>query len=272
MCRCLKPFKQFLVLIIGVIFLAGCGPEFDGLEKPYINNAQEIDGVEGSLDRDEDEFFITKWKTDNSSVFSNENQITILTSGKESYKYDIEWGDGTINRDVIGSIVHTYSHSGVYQVKIAGKFPQIIFNYRDFADDLKLISIEQWGKIRWKSMSEAFSGCSNMVGNFTDSPDLSHVKSMEGMFDSAKLFNSDISDWDVSHVKEMSAMFSGAVSFNQNVENWDVSKVERMNSMFYNAKSFSNRDLSLWDVSNVEEHSTFSTGWGEGNIEPSWRE
>ena len=263
----LKSFAK----IIGILFLVGCGPNFDGLGEPFINNPIEVDAIEGSLDTDEDNLFITKWKTDNEGL-SSSNQITILTRKTFSYDYDIDWGDGTINKNVNGSITHTYSIAGIYRVKIARKFPQIIATYHQLGEPLRIISIEQWGKIKWKSMYESFLGCENLVGNFIDTPDLSHVENMENMFDSAKLFNSDISDWDVSNVKYMSGMFFEAEKFNQNIENWDVSNVKKMNAMFYNAKSFSNQDLSSWNVSKVKEHTQFSVGWGKDNIEPKWNE
>ena len=40
---------------------------------------------------------------------------------------------------------------------------------------LKLLTIEQWGKGHWTSMSYAFAGCENLAGQATDSPDLSAV-------------------------------------------------------------------------------------------------
>jgi surface protein len=46
-------------------------------------------------------------------------------------------------------------------------------------------------------------------------------------------------------------MFTGASNFNQNISLWDVSKVENMASMFENASSF-NQSIGGWDVSKVE--------------------
>ena len=49
-------------------------------------------------------------------------------------------------------------------------------------------------------------------------------------------------------------MFDGASSFNRDVSLWNVSQVQDMNRMFQYATSF-NGDLSLWDVSQVQDMS-----------------
>ncbi len=191
--------------------------------------------------------FITTWKTDNPGT-SNNDQITIPTTGG-GYNYTVDWGDGTtMSTNITGNITHTYAAPGTYTVSITGTFPRIIFN--NSGDKDKILTIEQWGDNQWVSMGGAFNGCSNLQGNFTDSPDLSNVTSMAGMFSGAVLFNHDISNWDVSNVTNMSTMFNNAISFNQNIGNWNVSNVTSMSAMFADTNSF-NQDISSWDVGNV---------------------
>ncbi|QTD39025.1 BspA family leucine-rich repeat surface protein [Polaribacter batillariae] len=187
--------------------------------------------------------FITTWETIN-----NNESITIPTTGN-GYTYTVDWGDGTLQTVYHSNATHTYVLAGVYTVKIIGVFPQIYFNFQ--GDHLKIMSIEQWGNIQWRSMNRAFKGCRNLVGNTIDTPNLSKLTDMSQMFSRASAFNQDIGSWDVSNVTNMDAMFSGASAFNQDIGSWDVSNVTNMDSMFLLALSF-DQNLGSWDVSNVE--------------------
>ena len=82
--------------------------------------------------------------------------------------------------------------------------------------------------------------------------DVSHVKDMNGMFESASSssFNSSsISNWNVSSVSNMLGMFYDTSSFNQNLF-WNTSSLEDTTAMFFGSSSF-NGDLSQWDTSSV---------------------
>eukprot|EP00978_Attheya_sp_CCMP212_P042517 scaffold260406_cov31-Attheya_sp.AAC.1 len=65
------------------------------------------------------------------------------------------------------------------------------------------------------------------------------------MFDSASVFNQDLSLWNVSSVTSMKYMFFGATAFNQNLSSWNLSSVTKMYYMFYQATAF-NQDLCDW--------------------------
>jgi surface protein len=245
--------------------------------------------------------FVTTWKTDNITMnSSDDDQITISTDSNETYDYSVDWGDGATDIGVTGPITHTYDSPGTYTVMISGRFPRIYMNpngeYAYSTGDVgKLLTIENWGNIAWTNMHSAFRGCSRIVINAKDLPDLSGVTDMSYMFYNAYNFNSDISSWDVSNVTNMSYMFRAATTFNGDLSSWDVSSVTSMDSMFaytnsfngdlsswdvsnvtdmenmfYRAVSFSNHDLSVWNVSSVTDHAYFSYGWGTGNTEPVW--
>lgn len=196
-------------------------------------------------------YFITRWKTDNQGE-TNSTQIKIPTIG-DDYNYSVDWGDGTSTVGITGDVIHTYPIAGTYTVKIDGAFPRIAFSKNHNSSDAKkLISIERWGNIKWKSMAGAFDGCINLVGNARDKPDLSLVKNMEYMFLNAKNFNQDIGGWDVSTVTNMLCLFGGASSFNQDIGNWNVSNVINMVGVFFGASNF-NQDLNSWNVSKVND-------------------
>ncbi len=198
--------------------------------------------------------FITTWSTDRNSNGVEDpgsNQITIPTNPEfANYNYNVNWGDGTISESLTGDHTHTYASPGIYTVEINGDFPQIYFgsNSSGYDNDTKLLTIEQWGDIRWLSMKSAFAQCYfNVKAN--DAPNLQSVADMSSVF-AQSTFNDDISDWDVSSVTDMSGMFQEATSFNQDIGHWDVSSVTDMSGMFAGTDSFV-QDIGTWDVSSV---------------------
>jgi surface protein len=188
--------------------------------------------------------FITTWRT----TTSNET-ITIPTSGG-GYNYDISTSDGQTFNGVTGSQAITFASAGDYDVSISGDFHRIYFN--NTGDKAKIIDIKQWGNIAWTSLNNAFRGCSNLVGTYTDAPDLSGVITLNSAFRDCSVFTGKVSNWDVSNVNTMGSMFRSASLFNGDCSSWDTSNVTEMNSMFQVARAF-NQDISNWDVSNVTD-------------------
>ncbi len=214
---------------------------------------------------DEPKPFITVWRTDVSDTVSNDNQIMIITNDlyrqEVGYDYRVDWGDGSFSENVRGDITHTYASAGTYTVAISGRFPALDSERNTIggAEYRKIQSIEQWGDIKWYSMTSSFRGASFLVGNAVDTPDLSNVNNMGGMFSGATNFNQDIGNWDTSNVTGMHNLFSGASAFNQDISGWDVSNVNRMDSMFEGASAF-NQDLGGWDTSNVTDMNKMFSG------------
>ncbi|SDW08298.1 BspA family leucine-rich repeat surface protein [Aequorivita viscosa] len=201
--------------------------------------------IQGSAQ--EEDYFITTWKTDNVSAgSSNATSITIPIGGSGTYSYEVSWkNDGNWVFVSAPNITHDYGIAGTYTVAIRGVFPQIIFGGGQ-GDHQKILSIEQWGSNPWSSMNGAFAGCINLVSNATDSPDLTNVTDMSYMFWMAKLFDQDIGNWNVSSVTNMSYMLYNAQSFNQDLGSWDVSNVTDLEYMFINTPlSITNYDALL---------------------------
>ena len=187
-----------------------------------------------------DTAFVTTWKT------TSANEFILIPVGESTGTYTVTWGDGSIDTDVSGHRTHTYKAAGTYTVSIYGDFSQIYLPYY-MANAQKIQSIEQWGDIRWESMSGAFSGALNMVHRATDAPDLSAVTDTSEMFRFATSFNGNLSTWDVSHVTDMRQMFDIATAFNGDISSWNVSGVTDMSNMFLTAWAFT-QNLGDWYI------------------------
>ncbi len=191
--------------------------------------------------------FITTWRTTSNGETIN---IPISSGGND---YIIDWGDGSLDKGSTSSPAHSYSQAGTHTVSISGNLRGIFIDYKSDKD--KIMSVEQWGDIPWKSMYGAFAGASNLQITATDIPDLSQVSNMSSAFSNISAINSDISVWDVSSVTNMRSMFSGIPSINHNIRNWDVSSVTDMSFMFAGALSF-DQNIGDWDVSGVTDMSS----------------
>lgn len=232
--------------------------------------------------------FITTWKTDNPGT-SNATSITIPTVGA-GYSYRIDAnndGDfadtvGTYNESTIqtGSATVNFGTAGTYTVGICGTFPRIYV--ANAGDKEKLLRVDQWGDNQWVSMGYAFYGARNLDVTATDTPNLSAVTDISGMFYDcrslvgtasfgawntgnvanmdvvfafAKNFNQDISGWNTSSATSMVNMFAGAASFNQPIGGWNTSLVTNMSGMFNFASTF-NQPIGNWNTANVTAMNT----------------
>jgi surface protein len=201
--------------------------------------------------------FITTWTTS-----ADNEAITIPTSGI-GYNYTVTTSDGRTFTNTTGDQTITFATAGDYDVSISGAFPRIAFSEGTGANAAKLIDIKQWGNIAWTNFTNAFRGCSNLVGTYTDAPDLSGVNTFNNAFRGCSVFTGKVSNWDVSNVTAMSGIFRLTSLFNSDLTGWDVSNVQRLNSSFQGATSF-NQPIGVWDVGNVE---TFQLTFGTSNFD-----
>lgn len=188
--------------------------------------------------------FITKWNT--TTTYPT---ITVPIEFNSTNNYSINFGDGVTLTGQTGQVNHTYTTNGVHTVTISGNFKRINFS-TVFPTEVRTLiqSIEQWGDTQWTTMESAFGGCSNLVINAIDTPDLSLVTNTSYMFSGTTSFNQSINSWDVSHITDMNYMFSNS-AYDQPLNNWNVSNVTNMTAMFQTAKF--NQPINTWNVSNV---------------------
>ena len=115
-----------------------------------------------------------------------------------------------------------------------------------------------WNVSKVTTFASMFQGATNFRNGDDTAPindwniggNITGTISMASMFQSASVFNRDISSWDVSKVTNTSSMFQGAGSFNQNIGNWNVIKVTNFQQMFQSS-GFNNNgspDINNWVI------------------------
>ena len=186
--------------------------------------------------------FITTWAT-----VSDDEIITFSTSVAPGGDIAIYWGDGTAPSNVTAARQqsHEYAVAGSYTVAISGDLERFYFYSDDDASALR--SLDQWGDMKWSSMSDMFYGAFDMEYLATDTPDLSGVTDMGYTFSGAEKFNGDLSGWDTSAVTNMADMFYGATEFDGDLSGWNVSSATDMSGMFDGAHSF-DQNLGNWYI------------------------
>ena len=189
--------------------------------------------------------FITTWNTELAG--SATKTIVIPTTGA-GYDCIINWGDGTIEHKTgtPGNITHVYATTGIKTVRINGLFPRIYFN--NAGDKLKILTVAQWGNIAWSNMENAFYGCENLIGNYSDVPNTSAVGSFAYAFASCVKFNSPL-NIDTGNGINFQAMLFGMTLFNQPLP-FNMIKAENISYMFFNAIAFE-QNISAWNVEAV---------------------
>ncbi|MBR4985511.1 MAG: DUF285 domain-containing protein [Proteobacteria bacterium] len=204
---------------------------------------------------------------------------------KPNFEIDFD-GDGVYETQ--NALSFTYPKAGTYRVSIRGELAAIQIGYKEIMvmdappDKFKrpepeVLDIQQWGDIRWKSMTDFANNCKHLMISATDTPDLtdvrslafmfantelmnadlsfwdiSNVTSLRGTFQNAKAFNQPLNDWDTSNITDLTSTFEGAAAFNQPLDKWNVSKVTLMNRTFQHAYAF-NQPLNDWDTSSITE-------------------
>jgi len=246
-------------------------PVENGWGGSYYNFAQG-GGLDGTS-------FITTWRT------TTTNETITIPTISTGYNYNIVTSDGQEFTGLTGNHTITFANAGDYDVSISGDFPRISIN--NGIDKDKLIDIKQWGNIVWYNFSSAFRGASNLVGTFTDAPNLANVTNLENSFRDCSSFSANLSSWDVSNVtsfKEaflifgvttpstpvsglgswdmssatnINAMLRGQTNYNEDLSSWNVSNVTDMSGVFFGSASF-DQNLSSWDIANVTQLTNFA--------------
>lgn len=158
--------------------------------------------------------------------------------------YPVAYPDLSIHTSYRGLVKMKLPEPGIYKLEFpvdggpnvrvfAGSTLTDPITYIQYTDNLKILSVEQWGTAKWTTMEYAFSNCANLKSNATDKPDLSLATSMKNMFAGATSFTGAVNmdSWNTSAVSDMSGMFFNATAFNQPIGHWNIGAVVNMQNM-----------------------------------------
>lgn len=191
--------------------------------------------------------FVSVWDTTKIIVgSSNTNQIKFNLGSSGVYNFVVYWGDGLRDHIEIYNqteTTHTYSTSGIYQVRVKGILFGFAFN--NTVDRLKISEVLDWGELYFVENGQ-FQGCANLkLGSTVGIPKFVYglLNAFRGCTSLIKIRNFE--NWDFSLVNSAAACFLGATKFNQPLIGLNFSNCLSMSAMFNGATSF-NQDISSW--------------------------
>jgi surface protein len=196
-------------------------------------------------------FTVNTNNTSAGSSTSTQFKLPLVSSG--TLNAVVDWGDGTSSTITTwnqAEVTHTYATAGVYDIKITGVLRGWQFN--NGGDRLKILNIINWSGLNI-SVSNGFTGCTNLTASATDAPVITST-SLDSYFNNCINFNGNIGNWNVSNVTTFAFMFRSS-SFNQNISSWNTSAVTNMESMFSFNYAF-NQPIGSWNTSNVTNMSS----------------
>ena len=193
--------------------------------------------------------FITQW-----NVANDLDTIQIGLNAGQSYDFSYVWknnADSTVSSgthaSADGAFKTGFAKAGTYTLEITGSFPHFT-NYPKG----RLLDVQQWGDIVWKSFNQTFANWSGTTFSATDAPILSEEGvSFFRIFRQSGSFAGDLSHWDVSHVTQFNESFQSARSFNSDLSTWDLTGVDNFGNSFNGAIKFEGHGLSEWDITNA---------------------
>jgi hypothetical protein len=188
---------------------------------------------------------------DTNEAGSANDHFILPLNAAGTYSFTVDWGDSS--QDVITTfndpaLDHTYTSPGIFNVSITGICSYIYFN--NTGDNQKITDITQWGDIAFDNFENSFHSCSNLVGTYTDKPNMNAVINMKQGFSNCSLFTGTMDNWDVSNVTNMQTLFSDCLVFDSPLNSWNTGEVRNMLGMFNNAQLF-NQPIASWVVSSV---------------------
>lgn len=207
--------------------------------------------------------FVTKWTATGTvlkmKLFGTGIEVRVYVAGQPEGTFV----DATVNADNLWE--KTVTKGTTYIVEFKGLTGFRVISTSDIQ------TVERWGTSKWKTLKEAFSGCSKLdiaptvipphpAQPVPNVPDLSICESVVSMFkDCSSLQNINAKDWKVGNITHFTSMFDGCLLLakdnleNQGFKEWKPQRMLEVQSMFKDCKYF-DADLSAWKT--YTEHLT----------------
>ena len=130
--------------------------------------------------------------------------------------------------------------------------------------NLTSLNISNWNVSNLTDATSMFSGCSSLTSLDLSSFDTSNVTYMRNMFQNCPNLTTvgDLSSWDTSNVTDTSYMFTDCSKLTTlDLSSWNTSSLTNASDMFSSCSSLTSLgDLSSWDTSNVTDMSYMFSG------------
>ncbi len=197
--------------------------------------------------------FITVWRL-------KTGDLTVTLPLIKGYRYDfhVNWGDNsddTYSNNWVDAWddprkSHTYDQAGEYIIEIKGRLEACRFGNKD---KTKLIEVKQLGKMGWRSLHQAFAGCTNLVKFTAGNTDTSRVVNMNSAFyNTSKLTSIDLSTFNTEDLEQVSGMFLYSGVTDVDLSNFNTTHLIRANYMFTFAKNLKRLNVIGWKE--VDKH------------------
>lgn len=159
----------------------------------------------------------------------NDGVMEIKTNIQYSYGYDLNIIDMSFTPGINISFTPGITSNHIitfpnlntdYVLEIRGNFPHPLF-----INESKIKKILQFGDVLFRSFSESFRGCVNLIGGSFDTPKMVQDISLVAVFYQSN-YNGKIGDWDWAKVKQATNFARENASFDQDISNIDLSSLE----------------------------------------------
>lgn len=194
-------------------------------------------------------------------VLRSSDQVNQVSLKLSKGTHNIDWGDGTIDTDVSGNLVHNYDTLAKHTIIVEKSSNEGGSNGNNTMVMVQAFGIEE--VVQWYDQGYEVLGFAlgsqilqdTLVKVPTTEP-VVYATTNNPMFMNCTVFNDpSILQWSASSYTELAQWFQGCTAFNQPIGNtWDFSNKTSLASMFYNCVNF-NQDMGMINVANVRNMS-----------------